>query len=484
MNRSTDSSNTSSERRPVDCHRGFGRGPKAGVIALLLSCVAALPVGRTATPRAAPTPPPPWRAAVAQIDITPGSMMWLAGYASRNKPADGTTLPLHAKALVLEDAAGKRIALVTLDLVGIPRGLRLAVAAEVALRHGIPPAFLVMNASHTHSGPEVRADRTEPTDDPPRRSAEAVAYTRQLAGRLTGLVGDCVGRLQPARVRYSYARCGFAMNRRTPSSTGYKNHPFPPGPVDHQVPVLQLVDSGGRELAVVFGYACHNTTLALQQFNGDYAGYAQQALERAHPQAVALFVSGCGGDQNPYPRRELELAQGHGQSLATAVEAALLTEMQELSGPLRAAYEEIPLAYSRVPTRAELEHRQKSADLLESRYARRLLGVLEERRELPAHYPYPIQVLRLGDRLTLVALGGEPVVDYSLRLKRELRDPALWIAGYANDVMTYIPSLRVLREGGYEAGDAMKWGTHPAPWSADVEEHIVGTVHRLRRGLD
>jgi len=425
-----------------------------------------------------------WRAAAARIRITPDYMMWMAGYASRNKPADGVTLELYAKALVLEDEQGERLAIVTLDLVGIPRSLREQVAAGAEKAHGIKPAFLLINASHTHCGPEVRSERTEPTDDQARRTAEAVAYTRQLGDKLIGLIGGCLPRLQPTRVRYGFARCGFAMNRRTPTAKGYANRPFPPGPVDHAVPVLQVVGADNRDVALVFGYACHNTTLGLQQFNGDYAGYAQQALEAAHPSAVALFVTGCGGDQNPYPRGTIELAQTHGRTLATAVEAALLAELQELTGPLRAAYEEIPLAYSRVPTREELEARQKSPIKLDSLYASRLLGVLGQRGSLPAHYPYPVQVLRLGDRLTLLALGGEAVVDYSLRLKQELADANLWVAAYSNDVMTYIPSLRVLREGGYEAGDAMKWGTHPAPWSENVEHHIISTALRLRKSLE
>lgn len=452
----------------------------AGVVALV-SCGGGLSAAES-KPGAASTAG--WKAAAAKLKITPDSLMWLAGYASRTRPADGVTLDLYAKALVLQDAAGTQLAVITLDLVGIPRALRSEVATAVEKTHGIKPAFLLLNASHTHSGPEVRAERTEPTDDQARRAAEALDYTRTLAGKLIELVGKCRTELQPARLHYSFARAGFAMNRRTPTAKGYINFPYPPGPVDPHVPVLRVAGSDDQDLAVIFGYACHNTTLPLQQFNGDYAGYAQQAIEAVHPSAVALFVTGCAGDQNPYPRGTLELAQTHGRSLATSVEAALKTQMEDLTGPLRATYEEIPLAYSRVPTRAELETRRNSPVPLDAQYARRLLGVLDRNGSLPAHYPYPVQVLRLGDRLTLVALGGEAVVDYSLRLKRELADTHIWLAAYSNDVMTYIPSLRVLREGGYEAGDAMKWGTHPAPWSADVEEHIVGTVHRLRRGLD
>ncbi len=435
-------------------------------------------------PAMAQMAPTTWKAAAASRRITPDSMMWMAGYASRTKPADGVTLDLFAKTLVLEDARGERVAVVTLDLIGVPKSMRAELAALIHQKYGIKPSALLINASHTHSGPELRSSRVDTTDEPTKRAAEAGAYTEKLEGILASMVGDCIARLQAARLHYSYARCGFAMNRRTPTTKGYSNHPYPAGPVDHQVPVLRVSDASGRELALAFGYACHNTTLGLQQFNGDYAGYAQQAVEKAHPGAVALFVNGCSGDQNPYPRGKVEQAQTHGRSLASAVDAALATDLQELTGRLRCAYDEIPLAYSATPSEAQLVARQQAANKLDAGYAGRLLGVLKERGSLPSQYPYPVQVLRIGDQLTLIALGGETVVDYSLRLKQEIKDANVWVAGYSNDVMTYIPSLRVLKEGGYEAGDAMKWGTHPAPWSENVEAQIVGSARRLRGTLE
>lgn len=451
---------------------------KTQLLLSLASFIATLCIAQSA--------PTTWKAAAASARITPETMMWMAGYASRTKPADGTTLDLFAKVMVLEDNEKQRLAIITLDLIGIPKSMRDELATSIEKQHGIKPSFLLINASHTHSGPELRSTRTDTTDEPTRRADEAAAYTIKLEATLSGMVGDCIARLKPAHLRYSYARCGFAMNRRTPDAKGlsFNNHPYPAGPVDHQVPVLQVTDADGKELALAFGYSCHNTTLGLQQFNGDYAGYAQQAVEVAHPGAVALFVNGCSGDQNPYPRGKVEMAETHGRSLASAVDAALATNLIEITGRLRAAYEEIPLAYSPVPTAVQLEEKQKSPNKLDASHASRLMDVLKERGSLPTQYPYPVQVFRIGDQLTMATLGGEVVVDYSLRLKNEIKDQNLWIAGYSNDVMTYIPSHRVLKEGGYEGGDAMKWGNHPAPWSENVEEQIVGTVHRLRKTLE
>ncbi len=299
------------------------------------------------------------------------------------------------------------------------------------------------------------------------------------------LIGKALNALAPAKLSYCHARCGFAMNRRLPSPTGYRNSPYADGPVDHDVPVLRAVGADGQTRAILFGYSCHNTTLALYQFCGDYAGYAQEYLQAANSGVTALFLNGCSGDQNPYPRGTFDLAQQHGRSLATAVEAAMGVQRQrELSGPLRAAIAEIDLEYSPPPSREEFQRRLESKNRTEAQHARRMLARLDQDGKLPENYPYPVQIVHFGKDLVLVALGGEVVVDYSLRLKKELAGPIVWIAGYSNDVMAYIPSRRVREEGGYEAEGAMLYSTtHPGPWAPTLEEKIVGKVHELHRRL-
>lgn len=443
--------------------------------ALSLFVIAAAPVNE----------PPMWKAGAASAKITPEKPMWMAGYAARTKPSEGVELDLYAKAFVLTDAQGTKFALITLDLIGVPRDLRLAVAERAQKEHGIAPANLAINASHTHSGPELRSGKSFGTADMVQREDEAAKYTAKLQDTLLRLLGEAAQKAVPAHLDYSSARCGVSMNRRTPDGKGgWSNFPNPAGPVDQTVPVLKATSAEGKEIALIFGYACHCTTLGHQKFSGDYAGYAQQALEKAHPEAVALFMNGCSGDQNPYPRRTMEFAQAHGQSLATAVEAALTTKMRRLQGMIRAAYREIPLAYDTLPTKEKLLEEEKSSNKYLAAHGRRLLERLEKGEALPTTYPYPVQVLRLGTDLTWITLGGEVVVDYSLRLKREIQDPIVWVSGYSNDVMAYIPSLRIWQEGGYEGGGAMIYGSHPTRWSEKAEEHIVGTVMDLRKQLD
>ena len=424
---------------------------------------------------------PAWKAAATSVKITPEKPMWMAGYASRKTPSDGVLQDLYAKCLALEDAQGKRLVFLTMDLIGIPASLRQAVEEAAQKKHGLPPESIVMNASHTHCGPEFRIGAWRYLEGMEHKVAEATEYGELLRDRLIKLMDDSLAKLAPAQVHHNRARCGFAMNRRLPSRLGYKNSPYPDGPVDHDVPVLEVSSADGKQLvAVLFGYACHNTTLGIQQFCGDYAGYAQEELEKAHPGTVALFMTGCGGDQNPYPRREPDHAKTHGKSLAMAVETAMqVTPKQPTPSDLKMAFARVPLAFATLPTKEELEAKTKSANTYESNHAKRLLAIIEHEGKLPATYPYPVQVIHFGDAMAMVTLGGEVVVDYSLRLKRELKLPMVWVSGYSNDVMGYIPSLRVLKEGGYEAGGAMIYGSHPGPWSDAVEDTIVGKVKEL-----
>lgn len=423
-----------------------------------------------------------WKVGVARAKITPEKSMWMAGYAARTKPSEGVVLDLFAKALAVEDQAGRRVVIVTTDLIGIPRELRTYLEAEVAQKFKLPREALLLNASHTHCGPELRMSRV-PTAGAPEevelRQSRAAEYMERLKGRLVELIGESLAGLAPAKLDYLHARCGFAMNRRRPTPQGVTNSPHSEGPVDHNVPVLRVTAPDGKLRALLFGYACHNTTLGFQFFCGDYAGYAQQYLEEAYPEATALFFMGCGADQNPYPRGKVERAQQHGRALATAVEAALETVPRPVRGPLRLAYDEIPLQFALPPSREELLQRAESGKQPEADHARRLLKQLETDGKIRETYSYPVQVVSFGDDWLVVALAGETVVDYSLRIQRELAGRNVWVAGYSNDVFGYVPSLRVLQEGGYEAGGAMLWGSLPGPFASDVESRIMGRVLEL-----
>src|SRR5262245_13343945 len=258
-----------------------------------------------------------WKVGLARIDITPERPVFMAGYDARDKPFESVEARIHAKALVLEDVTGRRAALITADLSGFTPAVVEPVCAAIRDRIGLERKQILLNASHNHSGP------LQSLDPNPRRNLSAedarntASYTQSLQKKLIQVVVDAASKLEPARLSWGSGVAFFVMNRREFTPNGIILGVNPRGPVDRSLPVLRIEGLDGRLRAAVFGTACHNTTLTGNNYriSGDYAGYAQTYVEEQYRGVQAMFVAGCGGDANPYPRGTVELAREHGTNL-------------------------------------------------------------------------------------------------------------------------------------------------------------------------
>jgi hypothetical protein len=428
-----------------------------------------------------------WKAGVAKVDTTPSQPVWMSGYASRSTPSQGVAHPLYAKALALSDADGHRVVLITCDIIGFSRAFSGRVADRVKEKYGLSREQLVLFASHCHSGPTL-VDNLERLSDhgvPREKAQNNLDYSRALEDKLIELVGAAIARMEPASLSHGVGRAHFALNRREPTAKGIRLGKNPAGPTDEGVPILRVQDAGGKPLAIVFGYACHNTTHRpdMMRIDPDYAGYAQDRIEELYPGATALFVTGCAGDADPHPFGTLDLAKEHGRELGDAVKFALdrPAMLTPLSGPLRAAFAETTIRFGGPTDKASYERRLSDPNSGRKRHAQRMIEAIDAGKSIRTEYPYAVAALAIGDRLTLLALSGEVVVDYAIRLQRELggEDKPLWVAAYANDVVGYIPSLRVLKEGGYEGLEAFYYSTFPTPLAEDIESTVVTAAHRV-----
>lgn len=422
-----------------------------------------------------------FKAGAARVSVTPEGPIWLSGYASRTHPSDGVLNDIFVKALAVEDPKGARVVIVTTDVIGLPRTISDEVAARVQKQYGLDRAQLLFNSSHTHTGPVIWPNLITMYDLTPEQLDAIKRYGRRLTDELVNVTGAALSKLAPARLSFGQGTAGFAINRRQPSPGGVKIGLNPQGPVDHSVPVLKVVAADGSLIATLFGYACHNTTLTGEHYkvSGDYAGFAQAEVEKAHPNSVALFMQLCGGDQNPNPRSQEELAIEHGKSLATEVNRVLGGEMKPVRAPVKAAFQLVDLKFKH-HTRETFEAELKDENKWKVRRAQEMLKAYDERRAVRS-VAYPVQAIRFGPDWTVLALGGEVVVDYSLRAKKQYPKETLVVAGYCNDVMSYIPSLRVLREGGYEADQSMIYYGQPGPYNEEVEETIFRTIGQVMR---
>lgn len=428
-----------------------------------------------------------WQAGVATKIITPPQFMWMSGYASRDKPAQGRIHDLYAKALMLQDPAGRSCVIVTLDLVGIDRKTSQSICESIQKSLGLERSQVALATSHTHSGPVVGTNLLAMYSLDEVNQKLVQEYTSFLIDSVVSVAKEAKANLAPAVLKSGEGQATFAVNRRNNREADVpmlREAGSLVGPVDHDVPVLSVRTSDGKLRAILFGYACHATVLSGMEWCGDWPGFAQAELEKNHPGTVALFWAGCGADQNPLPRRTVELAQEYGRQAAAAVDRALGGPMTPVQGSLKTVYREIDLALDTLPTKEQVENDLKSNDVYIARRARWLMKKIADDGKLSQTYPYPIQTWAVGDATTLTFLGGEVVVDFAVRLRSELPGAHNWIAGYSNDVMAYIPSSRVLMEGGYEGASAMIYYGLPTIWSTDVEEHIVRTVHEIRKQID
>jgi neutral ceramidase len=423
-----------------------------------------------------------WKAGVARSIITPEKAVWLAGYGTKRVP-DGKLHDLWMKALALEDHQGRRAVLITSDFQGVPKSMSDVVFQQLKRKHGLEREQVMFTFSHNHCGPRLGDDLVDyyPVEE---EQVELVAeYTSLMIEKAVVLVGEALTNLAPASLHQGEGRTTFAVNRRNNPEAEVpamlaSGKPLA-GPVDHSVPVLAVRRPDGALAAIVFGYACHPTTLSFLTWCGDYPGFAQLKLEQNHPGAAAMFVNTCGGDQNPLPRRSVDLCRRYGQMLATAVEEALQQPLEPISPGLRTAFESIELPYLKAVTREDLHPLLQDSNAIRARWAARMLQKLDAGEKFPESYPYPLHAWRLGSEMLMIGMGAETVVDYALRFKKEF-GPGTWVCGYADDMIAYIPSRRVWEEGGYEGGSNLyEYGRPAFRWSGEIEDRIAASVHRL-----
>ena len=423
-----------------------------------------------------------WRAGVAKAVITPETSVWLAGYGSKRAP-DGKLHDIWMKSLALEAPDGKRAIIVTSDFQGVPKEMSDAVFLILKKKHNLERHQVMITFSHNHCGPRLGLDLVDYYPIEAEQVKLVDEYTDLMVRKMADMISESIANLAPASLKMGEGHATFAVNRRNnkeaevPSIIA-KGEPLK-GPVDHTVPVMTVTDKDNKPIAILFGYACHPTTLNFTKWCGDYPGFAQILIEKNHPGALAMFVNTCGGDQNPLPRRQVELCEKYGKMLADGVEEALKKPLKTIQPGLKTSFELIELPYEKIITRPELEVATRDANAVRKRWAERMIKKLDAGEKFATSYPYPLHAWKLGNEMLMIGMGAETVVDYALRFKAEF-GKGTWVCGYVDDMIAYIPSRRVWAEGGYEGGPNLyEYGRPALRWAADNEELIAGKIKKL-----
>ncbi len=428
-----------------------------------------------------------WMVGIAKKPVSPSTDVWLAGYGTKRQIKE----KLHdiwVKVLALQTADGKRAVLITSDNQGMSRTIYEELFEKINSRFNLDRSEFMLTFSHNHSGPRLRGDLVDyyPSDD--LQDKIVAEYSDWQQEQIIEAVEEALNNLRPVKISRGTGHCSFAVNRRENKEVEIPEilaaGGMLKGVVDHSVPVLSIMDSEDKLLGILFGYACHPTTLSGNQLLGDYPGFAQINLEAAYPGATAMFVNTCGADMNPLPRHMVELCENYGKLLSDAVEEVITGPMiPVLHERLNTAFKFVRLDYEEVVTKEMLLPLTTCNKAIQARWAGRMLDMLDKGIVFPDSYNfYPLITWQLGDNLLLIGTGGETVVDYSLRFKKEFGEDSTWVIGYANILVSYIPSRRIWEEGGYEGGPHLDEYGHPAlKWAGNIEDCIAEGVHELVR---
>lgn len=327
----------------------------------------------------------------ASVDITPDYPVRLSGYGSRRLPNTGISQHIFAKALAIgSDAEGPAV-IVTVDNCGVPAAMRDEILKRLATKTKVTGDRFAICSSHTHCAPMLSGilPNLFSMDIPAEHLPAIERYTRELTDNIEKVVLAALADRKAATLAWSVGKVGFAANRRN----------FPLKPVDHDLPVLRATDADGKVRAIFTSYACHCTTLALEEIHGDWAGCAQEALQREFPGAIALTALGCGADQNPTPRRTMELVKKYGEDLSAEAKRLVQAEMKPVNGPVTCNAKQIELAFDKLPTREEWQALAASKTPSIAYHAKKNLARLERGEKLQTHLPYLVQTWSFGKDL-------------------------------------------------------------------------------------
>ncbi|MEO2016152.1 MAG: neutral/alkaline non-lysosomal ceramidase N-terminal domain-containing protein [Fuerstiella sp.] len=413
---------------------------------------------------------------VAVVDITPEYPIRLNGFGNRREESGGVSQQIYARALAVSQGDQPPLVLVTLDSLGVRTSMVDEVRRRLQESDGLPRQNLALTFSHSHCTPKVNGacDNIFSTAIPKDHQKHIDRYTQELTDHITLVARRAMTSRLPARLEWAVGKVGFAKNRRTVG-----------GPVDHDLPMLVVRDTDtNKPKAIYVSYACHCVTLSFNKLSGDWAGYAAAMIERRFPGCIGLVSIGAGSDQNPMsrisgdPGDNVEAAERQGVEIATEVERLLSGRLKRISGKPQAVLNTIALPLKGLPTREQLVEQAGKGRPTDRYNAVTQLARLDRGEKLISEIDYPIQTWSFGDSFCMNFLAGEVCVDYALRLKSEIDRERFWLNTYSNDFGCYIPSERLLTEGGYGGGAEVPYFALPTTLQAGLEKLIVDEVHR------
>jgi hypothetical protein len=423
------------------------------------------------------------RAGIAGRDITPAPGLRLQGHWSTN-PSIGVQDPLEIRAIVFNKDTTS-VAIVSMDLIGITRATTESIRAKIVRRCAIPADHVLLMASHTHSGPAMRANG----DLIPDR-----AFVEMVEQRVVDAVAEAQEKLEPATVGLGCGSASFNVNRRPVPGVAGEFQPNFAEIVDRRVRVLRIDRASGEPLAALFHFSCHPTTKRGSDgwISPDYPGIARTKIEQ-WMKCPAIFLQGCCGnirplmvnEKNEFVAANREQLHAIAQQLARAVRDAAGNLNTAPADDLASREAEVFLPFGAPKSNEELRTIAAGTSpvdlLVKAPWARKTMDLIA-RNALPTGRTAHLQSMRIGP-LQILAIPGEPVQEIGHAVERVLRPltdaQEIWSCGYANDSIGYLCTARQHEQGGYEPNAYVHFD-QPAPYAGE-EDAIVNSAQNLVR---
>lgn len=437
----------------------------------------------------------PATAGWAEVNITPPVGIALGGRGGPETLAKKVLDPLCAQVLYLRDSKGAGFVLVSLDLISLPHDLSDRLRTVIAQELGVEWNLVVLNTSHTHSGPYMLRSLMAGVEPAPQIELD---YFKMLEEKVTLATRAAAKAMWPVKVKVFEGKTQIGVNRRGTNNQGrIQMTPAPQKPFDERVWVLKLTPPNGQPPALVFSCACHPVIVYGYEYaaiSADFPGVARASLrESLGAKAHVQFVQGFAGDIRPRILADLEkrrfrqsrpedLRQA-GKDLAEAVRAALNTPGETLLPDIAGTGDRPFLPRDKAPNR-EVYEEMKAAALAKANQFR--LGVSDywlQRYETGEGFArgdaWSLGLIRLAENQWIVHAGGEPCVEWQPKIAQWLPSLKVVTWGYSQEARSYLPTEALLTEGGYEVLESNRArASTPAPFAPGIEKAVRDSLLR------
>lgn len=391
-------------------------------------------------------------------------------YIARHCVGNGNGLKTTALAVRQQQ---QTVVLVALDLVGIDYSFATGIKNAIWRSRGIPPQAILINISHTHFAPVMQHYAAFPSYGQLPDSMYLRFVQQQTIKAIEGALKD----LAPAELYFSRGVTHIGFNRSSPN----KKTPY-----DSTVDVIEIKKGKGKRDAMLFLASCHpvfgTDGIAMMTITANYPGITRTLLAQKKNLKDVLFLQGCSGDINPRSDSHeltgtelaadiLEIPGGNSTKIEGALSYALDTMNIKVTPWQPERIKQFKQEYSNKEGDVWAEKNVRWSDLMLQRYAQN---------KVPSTMPEYIQTINIGN-WKLVGLSREVVTEYGTSIKALWPDKLVSVAGYCNDIASYLPAPSHVRSGVYEGLDSFFWYAQPALFTDTTLKEILQTIQSNNR---